>query len=166
MTPEERYEANRKLVFYVLSKKFPQSMFDEDMQQIGRIGLWKACNAFDEGGNASFFYYALTVIYNEICKELRRQTCAMRKADTISLYDNGAAGEDSLLMQELIPGDKDVTWLDEEGLWSAMNDVQKKILLLRLKGFSQDKIAEAIGRSQHYVHNRLTEMREVFDSYI
>ena len=83
MTPEELYLKNEALVCHVLNKKFPMNRFDDDFQQIARLGLWKACLRYDET-KSKFSTYAVPAIENEIKMELRKKS---RKPIEISLDD-------------------------------------------------------------------------------
>jgi RNA polymerase sporulation-specific sigma factor len=66
VTPNELFEKNRKLVFYVIYKKVTRTGDFEDMLQSGFMGLWKACNNYDEKSGSNFSSYAIPLIIGEV----------------------------------------------------------------------------------------------------
>lgn len=70
---ERLYRENEKLVHGALRRYFPKLAFDEDIQQIARIGLWKACLSYQED-RACFSTAAYKFIANEVRMELRRKS--------------------------------------------------------------------------------------------
>lgn len=63
---------NQKLVHFVVNKYFPSFYDDEDIIQVGRIGLWKACVGYDSQ-KGKFSSFAVHCITNEIRMEFRRR---------------------------------------------------------------------------------------------
>lgn len=80
MTPEERFEQEKRLVYYVTKRMKNVYSSDrtlielDDMIQIGMIGLWKACEKFDEKRELKFSTYAVPKIKGEILTEIREIT--------------------------------------------------------------------------------------------
>ena len=70
MTPKELYSANENLVYYVIKTFFPKDLEDDDVKQIGRLGLWKACLGYKEN-NGLFSCYAVASIRNNILNDKR-----------------------------------------------------------------------------------------------
>lgn len=70
MTPKELYSANENLVYYVIKTFFPKDLGDDDVKQIGRLGLWKACLGYNEN-NGLFSCYAVASIRNNILNDKR-----------------------------------------------------------------------------------------------
>lgn len=80
MTPTELFEQNMKLAPFTIQRYFTYLAQDEDYLQIAYIGLWRACNTFNEN-TAKFSTYATTCVHHEIIKTLRKKTI-----DTISAH--------------------------------------------------------------------------------
>ena len=80
---------NKKLVMYTISRFFPTFLYDDDIRQLGYIGLWKACEKYDASLNTKFGSYAVKAIRGEIIKYLRSLQMQMRcpKAPNISLSE-------------------------------------------------------------------------------
>ena len=84
MNKQQLLNDNMKLVHLVINKYYPSFTHDEEIIQMGRIGLWKASKTWDEN-KCKFSTYATNCIRNEICREFRRRC---RLIDTISLETN------------------------------------------------------------------------------
>jgi len=173
MTPEELYLANEQLVFHVLNKKFPWGLYDEDLQQCGRIGLWQACLTFDED-IAKFASYACPCIANAIKIEIRSRNAKGRNPKSsgyiqISLDEpskNQIKSEESTSIQELIPGDPDVGFLDIEGLWNSLTPKEKTVFRYLVDGWYQREIGKELGVTRAYVSQIVARIRKKFNEYI
>ena len=66
MTPEELYFQNEPLVRWTIKKYYPDFVDDEDLTQEGRIGLWRACLAYDEKKGLKFSPVAVSYIRNAL----------------------------------------------------------------------------------------------------
>ena len=161
MTPEELYFENEALVYHVLHKKFPMSRFDDDFQQIARLGLWKACLRYDET-KGKFSTYAVPAIENEIKMELRKMS---RKPIETSLdaliTDTSGLTSSGICMGEQDVGFIDTIWVDKE-----LTDRQKRILSLLYDGMVQADIAREIGISQTMISREVTKIRNIAQKYI
>jgi RNA polymerase primary sigma factor len=58
MTPQERFDANKGLVYHVAARYKVPEEDREDMLQEGFEALWRACLGFDETNGAQFSTYA------------------------------------------------------------------------------------------------------------
>ena len=165
MTPEELYFENEALVYHVLHKKFPMSRFDDDFQQIARLGLWKACLRYDEN-KGKFSTYAVPAIENEIKMELRKKS---RKPIELSLDDlirDTSDDADGLTIFGICMGDQDVGFVDTIWADKELTERQKRILSLLYNGMVQDDIAREIGISQTMVSREVAKIRNVAQKYI
>ena len=161
MTPEELYFENEALVYHVLHKKFPMSRFDDDFQQIARLGLWKACLRYDET-KGKFSTYAVPAIENEIKMELRKMS---RKPIETSL-DALIADTSGLTISEICMGEQDVGFIDTIWVDKELTDRQKRILSLLYDGMVQADIAREIGISQKTVSKEVAKIRNIAQKYI
>lgn len=165
MTPEELYFENEALVYHVLHKKFPMSRFDDDFQQIARLGLWKACLRYDET-KSKFSTYAVPAIENEIKMELRKMS---RKPIEISLDDfvkDTSDNDDRLTISGICIGEQDVEFIDTTWVDKELTDRQKRILSLLYDGMVQADIAKEIGISQTMVSREVAKIRNIAQKYI
>lgn len=146
---ERLYLENEKLIYGALQQYFPALAFDEDIQQVAGIGLWKACLSYQED-RARFSTAAYKFIANEVRMELRRKS---RKSEisTISLSTllHGAEidGMDELDIMGVLPCADDIDWCDTAAFWSSLTERQRFIVKARLAGSVFDSIAAELGVS-------------------
>ena len=166
MSPEELYFSHERLVFYVLNKRFPQKQFDEDYQQLGRIGLWKASKTYDPETNNAFSSYACHCIYNEMCMDARLQSRSKRNGngqDLVSLDDYTYSG---VPLSDVVLGDNDVQFFDWEGLWGAMTEKEQDVFRRLLDGKTQIEISKELGVSYACINHRVKSIRRKWNDYI
>lgn len=68
---EDLIRRNERLVWSVVSRFAGRGVESEDLFQIGSIGLWRACERFDESYGVRFSTYAVPLIIGEIRRYLR-----------------------------------------------------------------------------------------------
>lgn len=78
---DDKIESNLSLVRFVINTYYPRFRQDEDIFQLGLIGLWKAIQTFDETKNIKFNTYTARCIRNEINAELERVNAQKRQLD-------------------------------------------------------------------------------------
>lgn len=163
---EEMLEENLQLVPLVISRRFPTFICDDDIFQIGYIGLWNACKNYDESKNAKFSSYAVQAIKNEIIKHFRSLQMKKRcppmplvSLDCFVLDDDKSVGE-------WITG-TDFEWLDFEGFYNSLTARQKLIVKMRIiDKASCQEIGDCFGISRERIRQELVKIKEKFDKYI
>ena len=157
---------NEKLVMYTISRFFPTFLYDDDIRQLGYIGLWKACEKYDASLNTKFGSYAVKAIRGEIIKHFRSLQMQMRcpKAPNVSL-SNPMFGGDESLEDHISAGTLD--WIDAEGFYNALTDRQKLIVRRRIiDKASYQEIGDEIGISRERVRQEVVRIKQKFDEYI
>lgn len=81
---EQAVVDNQKLVHFAINRYFPGFHDDEDIFQVGWIGLWKACIGYDSS-RSKFSTYAVRCIINEIRAELHNRARLRGFSDIASL---------------------------------------------------------------------------------
>lgn len=101
MSVEEAIQANEKLVGYVINRCFRQYHDDQDIYQMGLIGLWRAIEKFDESKGVAFSTYAIPSIYNNILREIALRS---HQPETVSMSEPipGQNGEDRLTVELML----------------------------------------------------------------
>lgn len=168
MSPEELYLANEKLVYKALKKYYPKMYFDEDLRQIGRIGLWKACNTYNED-ISMFSTYAIHCICNELIMHFRYNGNPRRNDPNgapISLSTLVGKDGEEVSIEEIITGTTDVGYVDFDGFWKSLTEEEKLIIIKKMNGKQQKQIGKELGFVQSTIHNKLIKIREKFDEYI
>lgn len=153
---------NQKLVHHTINKYFPDKVYDQDIHQIGMIGLWKALEDFDESKGYKFSTFAVRVIKNAINGELRKDKAEFRKCnqDAYRVYDdddNEWSYEDNSEMIE-----ERICCLDFSNFCKRLNEGDAKIIQLKEKGLSNEDIAKqlnidkkTVGRAWKHIKERL-----------
>lgn len=157
---DELVEENIRLVTYTIEKYHPYAKGDEDMFQIGCIGLIRAAKAFDTSRSVKFSTLAVSSIRGEICKEYRDRYMDKRKANEFSqsldeiVYENNAS---EIRKIDLL---SDIAQTEEVAINNALiHEVNQKMYKLKenqriairmyyLEGLSQPKIGEITKRGQ------------------
>lgn len=73
MNKTKLIEDNMNLVYYIIHKYYPTYRNDEDLKQVGMLGLCKAADTWD-GVSSKFSTYAFKCIVNTIRVELRNRS--------------------------------------------------------------------------------------------
>ena len=145
---------NLKLVNHVLWKQFPNLARNEDMFQIGCVGLIKAVDTFNEDANISFSTYASKCITNEILMELRKQR---KQVSEISMETIILADADNEVTLSDILGGNEIDILDLDKFMKKLSPNEQTYFALRSKGYSKVQVAKLMGVSRSYV-TRLSQM--------
>lgn len=170
MTSEERYLQHEGLVRWALCKYYPDFTHDEDLAQEGRIGLWRACLAYNEEKEMVFSTLAAPYIRNALrhgYEKLYGRSLGKRRLlwNVRSLYEPVSYDHD-LLLQDILPGDMDVGFLDVSGALSVMSDRDRQILDLWAAGFSQKEIAKKHNVSVGTVYRVVKIAKKIFRAYL
>lgn len=135
---------------------------DEDLFQIGLIGLVKTINTFDPDKGVKFSAYATPIIRNEILMSLRKKRIIpVFSLDEKYRLDNG----DSVPRGDMIPSEYSFENLVHSKIAldsniSGMSEREKKILKLCEIGKTQRQIAQEIGVSQPQISRILKKIWE------
>ena len=165
MTPEELYLANERLAYWVLAKFYPAFQMDEDYQQVAKIGLWKACLGYKEDAQTRFSSYASRCILNEICNYFRDSGQTSRDGIS-SLSLDVQINDDDTTLANLLPGDKDVLFIDFNGFWESLTNREKKIVTMLIQGLTNREIGNIIGVSNQRVSEIRLKAKQKFLNYI
>lgn len=152
---------NLKLVNHVIWRFYPYSGTDDDIFQIGCVGLIKAVDTFDLNNGAAFSSYAVQCIRNEIGMELRKRK---RWEAPLSLEMVLVEDEDDQLRlgdvleardehDELVIGDYEL----------LLNSRERLVLRYLLAGKTQRWIAKTLGTSHQNVNRIVKKMREKYN---
>ena len=131
-------EDNINLVYYIISKEYPTYLHDDDIIQSGMLGLCRAAEGWNEE-RGSFANYAGKWIRGEIKQEFVR-----RKPHAKNISLETTIGEDGTL-GDLIPGDDDVAYIDDDTFCRQLTTDERMILTLDSVGYSAAEIAQISG---------------------
>ena len=152
-------------MYGTLQRYFPTLAFDEDIQQIARIGLWKACLNYKED-RARFSTAAYKFIANEVLMELRRKSRKM-EALTVSLNEllPSSNGEvmDCAEFLDVMPSTDDIDWCDFEAFWTSLTQRQRFVVTNRIAGRTGRAIAHDLGVCPSVVIREKQKIRQKAD---
>lgn len=151
---EQMFLTNYGIVFFVM-QRLGIPAFDEDMFQIGSIGLLKAIDTFD-ASKGCFSTYAFLLVRNELLMEFRKSKRSVKVA--FSLDDNVDTGNcESVPYAEMIPDGKDyeenvVNLMLAQQIFERLGSREKHIFtMFFIENRTQSEISEALGISQSYI---------------
>lgn len=149
-------EDNMNLVYYVIHQNFPKYATDEDIVQVGMLGLCKAANVWDED-KGIFSSFAVKSIYYEICNEFR---CRNKHKFTYSLdYTYSDSEDESVTLGDMLVGDSDIDWVDTNELYNPLTEQERAIVEMKQMGLSKGEISERLGISQQRVRKHLRQAK-------
>lgn len=159
---------NLKLVNHVIWKKYPMYGKDDDMFQVGCIGLIKAADSFEES-HGCFSNWAIHCIDNTIKMELRNRSTRdghLTKVSIEETFYEKAGEETDLTILDTLIGDRDVSFCDINAFISSLTDRQIEIVRLLQDGFKQVEIAEKLGVHKYTICKEVKAIRKKFDKTI
>lgn len=163
MTKHELIESNMNLVYYVLHKYYPTFVKDEDMVQVGMVGLCKAANTWD-GVSSKFSTYAVACILQEIHSEYRRRS---QTIPTISLDKQLYSDNSDFDLSDILPSE-DVNFDDGvelERFKELLNEDDLVILKYMFDGVRQIDVATKLGLTKGAVNERVRRIRRKWRMY-
>lgn len=174
MNPEQRFNKNKNLVYYVFQRRFSSNSKNnrckEDLIQEGMLALWKACLSFDEKRNINFSTYAVLLIYHEmlsfITRKLNKQPCVI-PIESVVAEDKD--GNELCLLDTLISPDE----YSEKDTIDVINstlenfpEYYKDLIEKTIAGYSQTEIGNTLGMSQVQVSRKLKKFKKIFKKHM
>ena len=118
---EQAILANQELVRYVI-KSLGLNAFDEDLFQIGCVGLIKAVDSFDFEKNIKFSTYAAKVIRNEILMTLRKKHINAQSLDELFTIDGFETSLMDMISDNICMEDELISTMHLEQAFSKLNN--------------------------------------------
>lgn len=163
---KQMFEENMKLVPFTVNKYYPTFIYDDDIFQIGYIGLWQACKNFDESLNVKFSSYAVRAIRGEIIKYFRSLQMKKRCPPApLTSLDYPVLDDDKTVSDWIIGAPFE--WLDFEGFYNSLSMRQKLIVKMRvIDKASYQEIGDRCGVTRERIRQEMTKIKGKFDEYI
>lgn len=143
----------------------------EDIVQEGMIGLYKAIMNFNNDRNASFKTFASTCIKNQIQTAVRLASSEKNKvlSTAIPILEENRNDEDDDEIDVIIPSSlpsPDFTVVEKENVKEIFEEIKKnlsnlefKVLVLYLKGYSYNEISSSMNISKKSIDNALSRIK-------
>ena len=157
---EELVLKNERLVYHIVQKMLISSSNYEDVSSVGKIGLIKAAQTFDESKEIKFSTYASRCIQNEILMYFRKEKNHLKNISLSEPIGHDGEGNEITLMDKIPESTIDFTEqiTQRESFINIINIIlnvlelrEKLVILYKLSGFTQKEIADKLGISQSYI---------------
>ena len=136
---------------------------DSDMLQEGMVALLSACRSYDESKGMSFKNYLMLCVENRYRSLLRSATRkgAVPARNIISIEDEQEAGFDPTAStpSELVETKEYISAL-RRVLKNSLSDLEYKVAILHLSGYSYKEIAKRLDIPLKSVDNAQTRIRQ------
>lgn len=162
---KEQIVLNNVGIVGLVLKSLNLNPLDEDLFQIGMVGLVKTVNTFDFYREIKFTTYATPIIRNEILMTLRKKRIIPAfSLDEEYRLDNG----DSVPRGNMIPSENKFedlvhSKISLDSKIAGMSEREKRILKLYASGKNQYQIAQEMGLSQSYISRILKKIRKTLN---
>ncbi len=157
-------EKHIKFVGYVINKYLPSLSWDDDIFQVGCIGLMRAAQSFDPSRGFKFSSFASDVIIREITHHRRYMKAKKRQAEFIDNVINLDGEEVSIFDRVVSNKSTDTQAIAKVDLCSGLSKLKpilKQVALYYGSGLRQEEIAAITKRSQPCICRYLAEIRQV-----
>lgn len=168
--PDRTIRENERLIYYIIRNKLNRNdlVYDEDIVQCGRIGIYKAWKSYDPT-KGKWSTYMTRCITNEIFMEFRRRRNSNNKfyedCERLNrIIDDGKGGECEL--QDFLAFEDssfDDVISDDEAKWNEIYNSlslrEQNIIHWLDLNYTQSDIGEMLGISQSYVCRLIKQMK-------
>lgn len=168
--PDRTIAENERIIYYILKAKMNRDdlIYDEDMIQMARLGIFKAWKTYDPEKSA-WSTYMMRCVTTEIFMELRRRRSQKNKfyesCDRLDrVIEDGEGGTCEL--QDLLKFDDnsyDSVINEYERRWNEIYDSlslrERSIICYLDRNYTQKEIGEMIGISQSHASRLITKLR-------
>ena len=168
--PDRTIRENERLIYYIIINKLNRNdlVYDEDIVQCGRIGIYKAWKSYDPT-KAAWSTYMTRCVTNEIFMEFRRRRNPKNKFYEDSerlnrIIDDGKGGEcelqDFLAFEDSsfddIISDDEAKWNE---IYNSLSLREQNIIHWLDLNYSQSDIGEMLGLSQSYASRLIKQLK-------
>lgn len=185
-TEEEIFLSHQKLVLTTIIRRFPSNhafckahmLEEDDLIQLGSIGLLNAIRTFDPNGKSLFRSYAINCIAWNISAYARKEslrtatTQSYALTDIISVETKLKVGDEEIPVLDTIYSDSNTSEDAEDNVLkqSVINFLKADkeidedllyILVARINGETMQSIAEHFGTHRNTITNRLKRKKSM-----
>ena len=168
--PDRTIRENERLIYYIIRNKLNRDdlVYDEDIVQCGRLGIYKAWKSYDPT-KAAWSSYMTRCVTNEIFMEFRRRRNPKNKfydsCDRLNrVIDDGKGGtcelQDLLIVDdnsfESVISDHEQRWNE---IYNSLSLRERSIIYWLDMEYTQKEIGEMIGTSQSYASKLIKQLK-------
>ncbi len=158
-----------KLINQALARYQPRGVDKNDLFQEGMISLYEAVGAFRDDIEAPFYSFVSLCIERQIKTSLRKLNSLSTRQFYQSLSLDSCISEDeNLYLKDVISVDKytkSSIFQQYDGQLKRLlaseviNDLEKSILILKLRGYTYQEIADLMGCGIKYIDNTIQKIK-------
>lgn len=150
MTPEQEklVTDNMGLVYHIA--KVLNAAQDEDLIQDGMVALCKAANTYCAGRGVKYSTYAYRCVRNEMLTSIRRTSEETHLSLDEKRIKSEGAGEPENYIDR---------W-EAQGEFNKLNERTRKIVKLKIEGYTQKEITKLLGLTASAVSNVLRKIKK------
>ena len=168
--PDRTIRENERLIYYILRNKLNRDdlVYDEDIIQCGRIGIYKAWKSYD-ATKAAWSTYMTRCVTNEIFIEFRRRRNPKNKfyedCERLNrIIDDSKGGgcelQDFLAFEDSsfddVISDHEQRWNE---IYNSLSLRERSIIYWLDMEYTQKEIGEMIGTSQSYASRLIQKLK-------
>lgn len=163
MTPRQLFNDNYNLVYFTIHKHFPISAFDEDIEQLGAIGLWKACLKY-KPGIGEFSTFAVTCIRKEVSRKFwsdhykKRSLCKVVYFEDFVFEDGFKKGFD-IPSGRLSETEEAELRIDLDNFRKQLKPKERMAFDLLAQGYNKTEISIRLGVTPEAIGQRVEKIR-------
>ena len=161
---EALFHKNKDFAYFYLHKYLRSKAFDEDIQQIAFMALWRACLCFEPAKGTSFTALASKFIFNDLAKHFRENQRKWGKTVTFTdeedLDHSGKVFKNNSLFENVAEVDNPIEAIDTYNtITELFDETEKKIFDMLVADKSQIEIGKEIGCSPQNVSLKIQKMK-------
>ncbi len=142
--------------------KKSSSLDDDDLRQVGLLGLYDAALSYKKTEKASFKTYAATCISNRLKNEVRNHSSKKNSPlnDSVSLDEVSFSEVNTASSPELVLENQETFEAVLNQIHITLSDFERKVLALYLSGYKRSEISDAMGISVKAFDNAIQRVRK------
>lgn len=168
MSNEELFKANINLAYFICNKccrKLPAwyvKNYKDDLEQQALIGLWSACEKYDDTYNNEFSTYAATCVDRSIRNYAEKHLRQRRGDDNPVAISLNTPVTDDMKLEDVIESKtiSDVSWIFTD---DRLTDLQIKVCKLKYEGYTDQEIGDMFGFCRAYPNKILKQVGRILN---
>lgn len=152
------FEQHDKIRYFVIRKYYPTLLYNEDVEQATKCGLWRAAVTYDQNKDCTFSHYAISCIMAEMVPYTRTINKHNKAADNvIKCSDRNRRPMNS---------PDDVLCIDLLDFLARLPSELKAVVDYRKVGYRSEEIGQILGITKRSVDRRLVKALRMWHEFI
>ena len=152
------FEQHDKIRYFVIRKYYPTLLYNEDVEQATKCGLWRAAVTYDQNKDCTFSHYAISCIMAEMVPYTRTINKHNKATDNaIKCSDRNRRPMNS---------PDDVLCIDLLDFLARLPSDLKIVVDYRKVGYRSEEIGQILGITKRSVDRRLVKALRMWHDFI